>query len=122
MNSRLATGAAFAAGILLLCAAPAHAYIGPGAGFAFVGSFLVLLTTFVLAFAIILTWPIRTLYRLLVVGNPYKHAISKRVVILGLDGLDPGLATKFMLDGRMPNFAKLAERGVFRPLDTSVPS
>src|SRR5258706_15955772 len=121
MNTRLAR-AALAAASLMLCSAPAHAYIGPGAGFAFVGSFLVLLTTFVLAFAIILTWPIRMLYRLLVVGNPYKHAISKRVVILGLDGLDPGLATKFMLDGRMPNFAKLAERGVFRPLDTSVPS
>ncbi|MGH7338667.1 MAG: alkaline phosphatase family protein, partial [Myxococcota bacterium] len=82
----------------------------------------VLLTTFVLAFAIILTWPLRMLYRAIAVGNPYKNAISKRVVILGLDGLDPGLATKFMLEGRMPNFAKLAERGVFRPLDTSVPS
>ena len=75
-----------------------------------------------LAFAIILTWPLRMLYRAIAVGNPYKNAISKRVVILGLDGLDPGLTTKFMLEGRMPNFSKLAERGVFRPLDTSVPS
>ena len=86
------------------------------------GSLLVLLTTFAIAFAIILTWPLRMLYRAIAVGNPYKNANSKRVVILGLDGLDPGLTTKFMLEGRMPNFAKLAERGVFRPLDTSVPS
>ena len=121
MNKRFAIGAAFAAACVL-AAAPADAYIGPGAGFAFVGSLLVLLTTFVLAFAIILTWPLRMLYRAIAVGNPYKNAISKRVVILGLDGLDPGLTTKFMLEGRMPNFAKLAERGVFRPLDTSVPS
>src|SRR3989449_3039981 len=122
MKARFVTGAALAAACLLLVAEPAHAYIGPGAGFAFVGSFLVLITTFVLAFAIILTWPIRMLYRLVAVGNPYKNAQSKRVVIRGLGGLDPGLTTKFMLDGRMPNFAKLAERGVFRPLDTSVPS
>ena len=38
----------------LLAGAPeaAHAYIGPGAGFAFAGSMLVLLVTFALAFAI----------------------------------------------------------------------
>jgi predicted AlkP superfamily phosphohydrolase/phosphomutase len=121
MNTRL-TRAALAAASLVLLSAPAHAYIGPGAGFAFVGSLMVLITTFLLAFAIILTWPIRMVYRLIAVGNPYKNAQSKRVVILGLDGLDPGIATKFMLEGRMPNFTKLAERGVFRPLDTSVPS
>jgi predicted AlkP superfamily phosphohydrolase/phosphomutase len=111
--------------VLALClavAGEAHAYIGPGAGFAFVGSLFVLLATFAIAFAIILTWPIRLLYRQITVGNPYKKARARRVVILGLDGMDPGLLTKFMLDGRMPNFQKLAERGVFRPLDTSVPS
>jgi len=108
--------------LCLAVAGEAHAYIGPGAGFAFVGSLFVLLATFAIAFAIILTWPIRLLYRQITVGNPYKKARARRVVILGLDGMDPGLLTKFMLDGRMPNFQKLAERGVFRPLDTSVPS
>jgi predicted AlkP superfamily phosphohydrolase/phosphomutase len=103
-------------------AGEAHAYIGPGAGFALGGSMLILLTTFVLAFAVILTWPIRLAYRLITVGNPYKNAMTKRVVILGFDGMDPGLATKFMRAGRMPNFQKLAEHGVFRPLDTSTPS
>lgn len=107
---------------VVFAAEPAHAYIGPGAGFAFVGSLLVLLTTFAIAFAIILTWPIRLIYRLITVGNPYKNAKAKRVVVLGLDGMDPGLLTKFMRDGRMPNFQKLADQGVFRPLDTSVPS
>ncbi len=113
-----------AVGIGLVALAPgaAHAYIGPGAGFAFGGALLVLLATFVLALVIILTWPLRLGYRLLTVGNPYKRARARRVVILGLDGMDPGIATKFMREGRMPNFQKLAERGVFRPLDTSVPS
>lgn len=100
----------------------AQAYIGPGAGFAFVGTLLVLLTTFAIAFAIILTWPLRLLWRWLRIGNPYAKAQAKRVVIVGLDGMDPGLATRFMREGRMPNFQKLAEKGVFRPLDTSVPS
>jgi len=106
----------------LVVSEPAQAYIGPGAGFALGGSMLVLATTFLLAFAIILTWPIRFAFKLFQVGNPYKNAAAKKVVILGLDGLDPGLATKFMREGRLPNFQKLAERGVFRPLDTSVPS
>jgi predicted AlkP superfamily phosphohydrolase/phosphomutase len=107
---------------LTTLAAPADAYIGPGAGFAFGGALLVLLATFALAFVIILTWPFRLLYRTLTVGNPYKNARARRVVILGLDGMDPGLAFRFMREGRMPNFQKLTEKGVFRPLDTSVPS
>ncbi|MCY3970211.1 MAG: hypothetical protein OXG74_09770, partial [Acidobacteria bacterium] len=47
----------------LFAAAPAAAYIGPGAGFALMSSFLVLLATVVLAFLSILAWPIRTLWR-----------------------------------------------------------
>ncbi len=108
--------------IVSLAAGEAHAYIGPGAGFALGGSMLVLLATFLLAFAIILTYPFRMLYRFIKVGNPYKTAIAKKVVILGLDGMDPGLTTRFMREGRMPNFQKLADRGVFRKLDTSNPS
>ncbi len=114
--------AAAAAALLLVAPQEAGAYIGPGAGFAFGGALLVILATFCLAFVIVLTWPIRLAYQLLTVGNPYKRARARRVVILGLDGLDPGLAAKFMREGRMPNFQKLAEKGVFRPLDTSVPS
>jgi predicted AlkP superfamily phosphohydrolase/phosphomutase len=108
--------------LLLLVGSDASAYIGPGAGFALGGSMLVLLVTFALAFAIILTWPLRLIYRLLTVGNPYKEALAKKVVILGFDGMDPGLATKFIREGRMPNFQKLAEKGVYRALDTSLPS
>ena len=113
-------GVAF--GVFVFGAGNAHGYIGPGAGFALGGSMLVLLVTFALAFAILATWPIRLVVRLIRVGNPYKNALTKRVVILGLDGMDPGLTTKFIREGRLPNFQKLAERGVFRPLDTSLPS
>ena len=58
-----------------------------------------------LALGSILLWPFTLVYRWLRVGNPFKHAQAKRVVILGLDGMDPGLATKFMREGRLPNFA-----------------
>jgi len=107
---------------LALAAGPAHAYIGPGAGFAFAGAAFVLLTTIVLAVFTLLTWPFTLAYRMVRIGNPYKNAQATRVVVLGLDGLDPGIAMKLMQEGRLPNFAKLAERGVFRPLDTANPS
>jgi predicted AlkP superfamily phosphohydrolase/phosphomutase len=121
---RLAVAAALglAAGLALALATPAEAYIGPGAGFAFVGATLVLLSTLVLVVFTLLTWPFALLYRAIRVGNPYKHAIAPRVVVLGLDGLDPGIVLKLMREGRLPNFQKLAEKGVFRPLDTSNPS
>ncbi len=46
---------------------------------------------------------------------------SRKMVILGVDGLDPDLLTKFMAEGKMPNFARLAEQGSFRRLTTSIP-
>ncbi len=108
--------------VLLACPGTAHAYIGPGAGFAFAGSLLTMLAAFALALGSILLWPFTVLYRWLRVGNPFKDAQATRVVIVGMDGMDPGLATKFMREGRMPNFERLASRGVFRALDTSNPS
>jgi len=115
-------GAAALGLALVLAASPAQAYIGPGAGFAFVGATLVLLTTLLLVAFTLLTWPFTLLYRTIRIGNPYKRAIAPRVVVLGLDGLDPGMTLRLMREGRLPNFAKLAERGVFRTLDTSNPS
>ena len=111
-----------AACLVLLAPSVAHAYIGPGAGFAFAGSLFMMLAALGLALLTILLWPITTLWRLVRVGNPFKNASAKRVIIVGLDGMDPGLATRFMQEDRLPNFQRLAERGVFRPLDTSNPS
>lgn len=108
--------------VLALWPAPALAYIGPGAGFAFAGSLLLMVAAIGLALLSILLWPITTLYKLIRVGNPFKHASAKRVIIVGLDGMDPGISTRFMQEGRLPNLKKLAEKGVFRPLNTSNPS
>jgi len=48
-------------------------------------------------------------------------ASGKKLIILGIDGMDPDLLTKFMAEGKMPNFARLAEQGSFRRLTTSIP-
>ncbi len=99
----------------------ALAYIGPGAGFAAAGSVLVLLGTFLLAFGVILIWPLKAAARM-VRGRNKGASKVKRIVIVGLDGLDPGLAEKYGQQGKMPNFQKLAQDGCFHKLGTSLPS
>jgi predicted AlkP superfamily pyrophosphatase or phosphodiesterase len=42
---------------------------------------------------------------------------SKKLIVLGVDGLDPDLLTKFMAEGKMPNFARLAEQGIVPSFD-----
>jgi predicted AlkP superfamily phosphohydrolase/phosphomutase len=44
------------------------------------------------------------------------------VICLGLDGLDPKLAERFMSEGKMPNLAALRERGSYARLRTTFPS
>ena len=51
-----------------------------------------------------------------------SHArLGRRVIVLGFDGLDYGVTRDLMARGRLPNFARLAARGRFSPLGTSVP-
>ncbi len=102
-------------------APPALAYIGPGAGFAAAGSVLVLLGTFVLAFGIILMWPLKAAVRAFTFRRRGKAKV-KRVVVIGLDGFDPGLAQRFTAEGLMPNLKTLAAEGCFHPLETACPS
>ncbi|MEW6071003.1 MAG: alkaline phosphatase family protein [Planctomycetota bacterium] len=105
----------------VLTAPPAAAYIGPGPGIAAAGSILILLGTFVMAFGIVLLWPLKAVVRVFVRRGKAKPKV-KRMIVVGLDGFDPDLARRFMAAGKMPNFAKLAEEGCFHPLATSCPS
>ncbi|MBL8856925.1 MAG: alkaline phosphatase family protein [Planctomycetes bacterium] len=107
--------------VAVVGAAPASAYIGPGAGISVVGAGLVLVGTFFLAIAIVITWPIKALGRAL---TPVRRGASRarRVIVIGLDGLDPGLAREFTRAGRMPHLKKLAEEGCFSELRTACPS
>ncbi len=107
---------------LLLLAVPLAAYIGPGAGFAFLSSFLVLLLTFFLAIFSFLSWPFRFFLRLIRGQKAYKKSHINRLVILGLDGMDPLLVKKYMDKQKLPHFSQLAEQGVFTALETTIPS
>ena len=107
--------------VLTAISAPAQAYIGPGAGFAAAGGMMVLVGTFFLAFGIVLIWPIKLVWKLFSLRGRAKPKV-KRMIVVGLDGFDPGLAQKYMDEGRMPNFKKLAEKGCFSPLQTACPS
>lgn len=46
---------------------------------------------------------------------------GRQIFILGCDGMDPRLVRRMMDEGRLPNFARLAARGGFSPLETSIP-
>lgn len=54
---------------------------------------------------------------------PYlrNSKISQKVLILGMDGMDPGLVQRFVQQGYMPNFKKLMASGKFGELQTTMP-
>ncbi len=55
-------------------------------------------------------------------GVKPERKASQRVFVIGFDGMDPTLAQKWMDEGRLPNFKKLAEEGTFVPLGSTQPS
>jgi predicted AlkP superfamily phosphohydrolase/phosphomutase len=116
---------AFVSALLLALtawASPAQAYIGPGAGFALGGSFLFAFVGFLLALAALFMWPVRLLLKRIRGRGRRKYARARRVVMLGLDGLDPCLARRWMREGHLPNLARLKAAGGFRPLGTTLPA
>jgi predicted AlkP superfamily phosphohydrolase/phosphomutase len=44
---------------------------------------------------------------------------AQRMVILGFDGLDPALTSKWMKQGKLPNMKRLADQGSMMPLGTT---
>ncbi len=106
----------------LALAPPLSAYIGPGAGFAFLSSFLVLFLTFLLALFSFLSWPFRFVWKAIRGQRAYQKSPVERVVVLGLDGLEPTLAEKFMAEGKLPNLARLKKEGTYARLRTTTPA
>jgi predicted AlkP superfamily phosphohydrolase/phosphomutase len=106
--------------VLLPCLA--HAYAGPGAGFAVLSSFWAIFVAFLYSLYALMTWPIRQLFRKIRNRNAFGKARFKRAVILGFDGMDPELADRFMNEGKLPNLAKLRDKGTFTKLRTTFPA
>jgi len=100
----------------------AHAYIGPGAGFALFSSFLIFFVAFLLGIMVLATLPIRILVRVIRRRNSSNKRKCARTVIIGLDGMSPVLAESMMKDGLLPNLSRLAETGTFRQLRSTIPS
>ena len=97
-------------------------YIGPGAGFAFFGSFTALLIAFFLLIFSILSLPIRILISILKRVKTEYTPLTKKAIVIGMDGLDPAILRKFIKDGKLPNFKKLIETGDFKNLKTTTPA
>ncbi len=108
--------------IIILWRQEAYAYIGPGAGFAFLSSFFVFFLTFFLAAIALLSWPFRYVVRLLKKTPTPKNALAQKVVVVGLDGLDPSLLKRLQAEGELPHFAKLEADGTFATLATTLPA
>lgn len=100
----------------------AFAYVGPGAGFAFLGSFSALFLAFFAAVVSLFVWPVRFVIRSLRRRKALGQSRQKRMVILGLDGLDPKLVDRWIAEGKLPNLKKLAEQGSYSRLATTYPS
>ncbi len=98
------------------------AYIGPGAGIAFAGSFLSLIVGFFLTVGALAAWPFRAAWAALRGKRGYRHARIQRIIFLGLDGLDPRLTQRFMAEGKLPNLSRLKQQGSFHRLRTTCPA
>jgi predicted AlkP superfamily phosphohydrolase/phosphomutase len=98
------------------------AYVGPGAGFAFLGSFLTILVALLLSLISLLIWPFRVLWRLGAGIGSRKRAKVRKVIFLGLDGLDPRLTERFMAEGKLPNLSRLMKSGGYSRLRTTFPA
>ncbi len=117
---RLAALAVFAA----VVSAPglAHAYVGPGAGIAVATTLLAFVISAFVALIGLLFWPVRFVIRMVTRKKAPKPAKIDRMVIIGLDGLDPKLVRRFMDEGRLPNMQRIAAKGSFRNLSTTYPA
>lgn len=143
---RLAVTVGLAVAFLVCAPAPALAYVGPGAGFVVLSSFLTAIVAILVALLSIVAWPFRKAFRLfrhqspmlrrgvacaaLVVigvlifratGGAARPPSGHRVIVLGFDGMDYRITRDLMAQGRMPNFSRLAESGSFAPLASTMP-
>ncbi|HEV3341293.1 MAG TPA: alkaline phosphatase family protein [Pirellulales bacterium] len=50
-----------------------------------------------------------------------SRALGKKVIVIGVDGMDPRLCEGMMAEGLLPNLSRLRDRGGFSDLGTSIP-
>ncbi len=107
--------------VLLLLPGAAQAYIGPGAGFGILTSFVVFVNAVAVSLLSFLFWPLMVIVRAVKKNRRPGKAECSRVVILGLDGLSPYLVEKYWKNGDLPHLKELASSGCYRRLRTTSP-
>src|SRR5262245_22992325 len=112
----------FVFAVVVLSPAAALAYVGPGAGFALISSFLTIAIAFVAAFFAFLTLPVRLAVRASRRRRSLQRARVKKTIVLGLDGLEPTICDNMLERGLLPNLAKIRDTGTYRRLGTSMPA
>jgi predicted AlkP superfamily phosphohydrolase/phosphomutase len=55
-------------------------------------------------------------------GGPAYKETDRKLIVLAFDGLDPIVLERFMTNGRLPNFAKLAAKSGIQTLETTTPA
>src|SRR5688500_4513647 len=91
-------------------------YIGPGGGVAISVS---LVTAVVIALSVIfgpVFYPVLMLWHVVRKRRVRFRRGYRKVVVLGLDGMDPKVASEMMSRGELPNLAGLAKEGTFSEL------
>lgn len=66
--------------------------------------------------------PLLFIFLCILNGNVLANDSTKRVIVLGFDGLDFNLVNKYMIDGKLPNLQRLKDRGVYAPLLSTNPA
>ena len=54
-------------------------------------------------------------------GASSEHSAGGRLIVLGIDGLDPDVVQMLIDEGKAPHFARLAREGVFGEMDSAPP-
>ena len=54
-------------------------------------------------------------------GRKKRGGTGKKVIVIGIDGMDPRLSESMMNAGQLPNFDKLRRQGGYSALGTSIP-
>ncbi|MDD5439083.1 MAG: alkaline phosphatase family protein [Candidatus Omnitrophica bacterium] len=110
------------------------AYIDPGAGFTISSAGGWLIVLFAGFFGVFLAFFRRHRKTFIVIGiivclvaggfimNRRHHDLfKKKLVVIGFDGMSPGIAEKMMSEGRLPNFSRLRTAGSYNRLATANP-
>lgn len=98
------------------------AYIGPGSGLAISFSFVTIVVVIITIIAAPIIYPIAALWHFAKRKRVQFNRGFRKVVVLGLDGLDPKLVRRLMDQGKLPNMSALADEGSHYDLPTVLPA